>query len=161
MNILKFKIIYFLLFIKDISALSHTISIRNTSNFDSITGTYTINDKIYDEIEIVNCEKKIRILNIIDTSIACINSKTFEKLPNLEVLNLENNEFKEFPQSVFSIKKLRGLSLKNNKLMNIPQNINNLSNLQILDLSYNFLSELPDALFNLTELLELYLGRKH
>ena len=155
---MRSEILSFLLFVKYISGLFHIISIKNSDTFDYITGSYTITGKIYDEIEILNCERMIKILNIIDTSVDSIDSKVFEKLPNLEVINFESNELVDFPQSILSIEKLRELRLKNNKLRNLPENINSLSNLKILDLSHNCLDSIPDTVCLMNGLFELYLS---
>lgn len=64
-------------------------------------------------------------------------SKHFERLPNLEVLIIENNPIAQIPNTIYLSKKLRFISLRNNKLSKLPDTISQLENLVMLDLRGN------------------------
>lgn len=78
-------------------------------------------------------------------------SKHFERLPNLEVLILENNPITQIPNTIYLAKKLRFISLRNNKLTKIPDTISQLENLAMLDLRGNPISK--EDIFVLKSLL--------
>ena len=74
-------------------------------------------------------------------------------LPNLQILNLDNNKLTKIP--TFDLPNLQILNLSNNQLTKVPAF--DLPNLQILNLSNNQLREVPA--FNLPNLQRLYLDR--
>lgn len=61
----------------------------------------------------------------------------FERLPNLEVLILENNPITSIPVTIYKAKKLRVISLRNNQLTKLPSSISQMENLALLDLRGN------------------------
>lgn len=61
----------------------------------------------------------------------------FERLPNLEVLVLENNHLTTIPFTIYKAQKLRIISLRGNNLTRLPDSISQLENLSILDLTGN------------------------
>lgn len=70
-------------------------------------------------------------------------------LPNLEILNLANNQIEELPLSLSSMPKLRILNLSINRLYNLPRGFGAFPVLEVLDLTYNNLNEksLPGNFF--------------
>ncbi len=64
-----------------------------------------------------------------------------QKLRNLEILNLSDNQFTGVPAEVGQLKKLKILDLSNNELTGLPYEIGNLTQLEILDVSGNNYSE--------------------
>lgn len=67
-------------------------------------------------------------------------TRHFERLPNLEVLIIENNHLTEIPFDIYKAYKLRVISLRGNKLRKIPDSICQLENLTLLDLRGNNLT---------------------
>lgn len=61
----------------------------------------------------------------------------FERLPNLEILILENNPITSIPVTIYKAKKLRVISLRNNQLTKLPSSISQMENLALLDLRGN------------------------
>ena len=70
-------------------------------------------------------------------------------------LMLCNNEFEDFPKSVYELKKLSTLCLHGNKLKSLPNDIDNLNKLTKLSISNNLIKELPKSISNITTLREL------
>lgn len=64
-------------------------------------------------------------------------SKRFEKLPNLEVLVIENNKLSQIPFDIYKAQKLRLISFRGNNLSKLPDSISQLENLTLLDLRGN------------------------
>jgi len=64
-------------------------------------------------------------------------SKHFERLQNLEVLVVENNQLREIPFEIYKAYKLRVISFRGNKLYRLPDSISQLENLTLLDLRGN------------------------
>ncbi|HRD39765.1 MAG TPA: hypothetical protein PLC65_14145 [Bacteroidia bacterium] len=65
----------------------------------------------------------------------------FERLPNLEILILENNPITSIPVTIYKAKKLRVISLRNNQLTKLPSSISQMENLALLDLRGNPMSK--------------------
>lgn len=78
-------------------------------------------------------------------------SKHFERLPNLEVLVVENNGLTEIPFDIYKAKKLRLLALRGNKLTRLPDSICHLEELTLLDIRGNTFS--PEEIEKLKILL--------
>jgi len=64
-------------------------------------------------------------------------------LTELEIFELDRFNFKEFPEQVFSFKKLIKLGLKGCNISSFSSRFNELKYLEVLDLSYNRLTEFP------------------
>jgi Leucine-rich repeat (LRR) protein len=64
-------------------------------------------------------------------------SSHFERLPDLEVLIIENNPLEKIPFNIYKAQKLRVLSLRGNKLTRLPDSIAQLEHLSVLDLRGN------------------------
>ncbi len=58
----------------------------------------------------------------------------FERLPNLEVLIIEDNPISSIPSTIYLAKKLRLISLRNTKITKLPDTISQMENLALLDL---------------------------
>ncbi|XP_044467997.1 MDIS1-interacting receptor like kinase 2-like isoform X2 [Mangifera indica] len=90
-----------------------------------------------------------------------LDSFNFSCFPNLESLNLANNDFSgSIPSQIGALLKLKRLSLQYNHFTGvIPPDIGRLSNLVALDLSFNNLTgPIPSSLRNLTQLKYLDLS---
>ncbi len=64
-------------------------------------------------------------------------SSHFERLPDLEVLVIENNPLETIPFAIYKAQKLRVLALRGNKLTRLPDSISQLEHLSVLDLRGN------------------------
>jgi Leucine-rich repeat (LRR) protein len=65
----------------------------------------------------------------------------FERLPNLEVLIVENNLLNSVPNNIYLAKNLRLISLRNNRITKLPDTISQMENLALLDLRGNPISK--------------------
>lgn len=66
-------------------------------------------------------------------------------LPNLTVLDLNNNKLMELPQDIGKLNALQELYLASNKLKTLPESITQLQNLQTINLRDNSSLKLTDA----------------
>jgi len=82
---------------------------------------------------------KLNYLNLSNTNTFYL-SKHFERLPNLEVLIIENNPLSQIPFDIYKSQKLRFISLRGNKIEKLPDSISQLENLTLLDLRGNPMS---------------------
>ncbi|XP_048576951.1 malignant fibrous histiocytoma-amplified sequence 1 homolog isoform X2 [Nematostella vectensis] len=84
----------------------------------------------------------------------------FANLKSLQVLNLEQNQFENFPLQICELINLEKLYLNACGLTLVPQSIINLVHLSDIDLSSNDLSlnGLPNEFFQLPKLKQLYLN---
>ncbi|XP_069677332.1 toll-like receptor 2 [Periplaneta americana] len=81
---------------------------------------------------------ELRILNISRNGIETIEQDAFLSMPILEVLILSNNDLKELPDSISSLKKLKILDLSTNKNLQVDstiQKIKHLTSLKWLNMS--------------------------
>lgn len=67
-------------------------------------------------------------------------SRDFDRLPNLEVLIVENNHLNAVPFDIYKASKLRVVSFRGNHLSRLPDSISQLENLTLLDLRGNNIS---------------------
>ena len=72
-------------------------------------------------------------------------------------LDLSNQSFASFPDSLSKFSNLRYLSFRNDHLRLIPKEIGALKNLRVLDLSGNDFAVLPDEFVQLVNLEEIYM----
>ncbi|MHA1804108.1 MAG: leucine-rich repeat domain-containing protein [Promethearchaeota archaeon] len=84
-------------------------------------------------------------------------SPLIENLKNLKILYLNNNFFKNFPESILNLKKLEEISLAGNQLRKIPPSIDQLKNLRIFNLDHGAINVLPDSITELSFLESLSL----
>lgn len=61
-------------------------------------------------------------------------STHFERLPNLEVLIIEDNPITSIPSTIYKAKNLRLISLRNTKVTKLPDTMSQMENLALLDL---------------------------
>lgn len=96
---------------------------------------------------------QLRELLLSNNRISYINSSGLAKLPNLEVLDLNNNQITEIPKDIGTLQSLTKLYLRNNRISYInPNDLAQLPNLRVLDLSRNPLTEEnKDAIRNVLE----------
>ncbi len=78
-----------------------------------------------------------------------------ERLTNLVELNLNDNQFTEFPRGILRLRNLTNLYLKGNQLSSLD-GIEQLTALTVLDLDNNQFAEFPTGILQLTNLEELY-----
>ncbi|XP_038726058.1 disease resistance protein RPM1-like [Tripterygium wilfordii] len=79
--------------------------------------------------------------------------------PLLNVLDLQDAPFKQFPKQVSNLYLLKYLSLRNTKLKNIPSSIRKLRYLETLDLKQTHVSKLPVDILELKRLRHLLVYR--
>jgi len=76
----------------------------------------------------------------------------------LETLFLDHNKFKEIPEAVTRLRKLKELSLSGNNITKVSKKITYLKRLEVLNLSDNQLTELPSSIYRLRRLKYLILS---
>ena len=74
----------------------------------------------------------------------------FDKLVNLEIININNNNISSLPEGIFDkLVKLEYLNISENKLTSLPEGIfDKLVNLEIINISNNNLTSLPEGIFD-------------
>lgn len=80
------------------------------------------------------------------------------ELKHLKHLNLNGNEFSEFPSSLLHLTELQELYMFRCGLTSLPAGISKLKRLVEFNLTQNFLDRLPDGICALSDLQVLYLG---
>lgn len=81
--------------------------------------------------------------------------------PNLEDLDLAENELSELARPIADAGSLKKLYLQNNKFSSFPLEVTKLSSLVYLDLSKNCLQEIPPEIGNMQQLTYLNLSGAH
>jgi|GEM_PF-6578224 len=84
-------------------------------------------------------------------------SDDLSALESLGNINLAGNQFTEFPQVFFGLKKIHTLRV-GDKMTQLPENIGDLTMIHHLDVSDNKLTELPDSIGKLREVDTLSLN---
>ncbi|KAG1658916.1 Leucine-rich repeat-containing protein 40 [Nymphon striatum] len=87
----------------------------------------------------------LNILDLHDNQLTSLPS-TIGELQQLTKLNLSHNKFEEIPEAVFRMKSLKYFHIQNNSLKSINDDIGNLSFLEELDLGHNDIKNLPHAI---------------
>ena len=82
-------------------------------------------------------------------------------LKNLQVLNLNDNQLQNLPESIGNLDNLQKLYLDKNLLGDLPESLWDLNNLQILFVGYNRLQKLSDSIGRLNNLEILFLGNNY
>jgi hypothetical protein len=85
--------------------------------------------------------------------------QTLKNLDKLYSMHLANNRFEQFPEILCNFNSLKYLDLTSNRLAKLSSNINKLQRLESLILFDNLIKELPDSLFKLERLTCLWLGQ--
>ncbi|WP_448697836.1 TIR domain-containing protein [Mucilaginibacter sp. AW1-3] len=80
------------------------------------------------------------------------------KLTKLKILKLHSCHLKSIPKELFLLKELRCLDLGWNEISKLPPGIEELKHLEILDLEHNNLSQFPIGICQLLNLQHLELG---
>jgi len=76
---------------------------------------------------------KVSYLYLSNTNTSYL-TKHFERMPDLEVLVVENNPIKKLPFEIYKAQKLRIISLRGTQVTRVPDSISQLESLTILDL---------------------------
>ena len=102
----------------------------------------------------------IQTLNLSDLNLTSKDLKKLipliqEAIPNLERLDLSNNELTTLTKSIENLRSLKVLKLSDNQIANLPENLGNLINLNNLILDNNALTSLPKSIINLIYLNNL------
>lgn len=100
------------------------------------------------------CQPQLVKLILIGNLLAHLPS-CFDKLKTLEVLNLDRNQFKQWPTEIFSLTSLRVLTLSFNQLEEAPPELGRLTNLTELRLGNNRIRTLAKEISQLKKLKKL------
>lgn len=94
-------------------------------------------------------------LNLSYSKLVSLPDDIFFKIPNVEILVLNNNHLVSFPQSITKLSKLESLVCSNNVISFLPNDIGNLKKLRHLDIHSNNLKSLPEEIWKLEKTLFL------
>lgn len=103
--------------------------------------------------ELFEIKKNSFSLNFINNKIKSLPSEIGNSKCNS--LLLCNNEFEDFPKSVYELKELSTLCLHSNKIKSLPDDMDNLTKLDKLTISNNPIKKLPISISNMTSLKKL------
>jgi Leucine-rich repeat (LRR) protein len=133
---------------------------------DTVDELYSSISKIYFKIHVINnvdiqnfpyhLFKNLRIF-ILDTGNIYTFPSQILQLENLEKLEINNNSFMEFPETITELITLKKLVFFQNLLEVIPPSITKLHNLETLSIIHCNLKEFPTAIVELKKLKELYI----
>lgn len=104
---------------------------------------------------------KLRIYEIVSSSLKNIRKQDFHNLNTLTALRLSHNQIEFIPEDVFAtLSNLETLDLKNNKIKTLNnKTFTNLTNLEVIKLNYNKLDTISSNLFvNNINLIEINLS---
>ncbi|XP_078048644.1 leucine-rich repeat-containing G protein-coupled receptor 3 isoform X3 [Augochlora pura] len=121
------------------------------------------NDIITADLSDFNGSKKLDFINLMENQLTSETLK-LPHLPALEKIDLDKNNFKTIPNSLFAgCPALKSLSLQNNAIKTIEENsFQHLEKLQDLDLAFNKIASVPLDVFRpLKNLTRLMLGYNH
>lgn len=99
--------------------------------------------------------KKLTSLNISNNQFALLPDNFGDKLPDLSVLSLAQNQLRDLPRSFSRLSCLQTLDLGGNMLSNLAEHVGEMKSLMRLDLYNNSLRQLPPNFVNLVNLTEL------
>ena len=128
-----------------IAYLSKLKTIKFTDTDDTLKLPSTLRYiKTLNDIQIENCimdsfpKEVFRVMSLKFLYLSKTNtykvSTHFERLPNLEVLIIEDNPITSLPSTIYLAKNIRLISLRNTKITKLPDTISQLENLALLDL---------------------------
>ena len=103
------------------------------------------------EIELFSSLKKIFIRG---NNLNTITEELFS-LPNLEILDLSENQLTDLSKSINFLSSLKELHLESNQLNSLPETIGSLISLETLDLSENKLTRVPKSIGGMQNLKTL------
>jgi hypothetical protein len=99
--------------------------------------------------EVLECLPALRVLNLYDNSLAAIPTRSFEKMTQLEELNLSFNKLLSIPKEISALSSLRLLLLDKNLLRALPDSISQLTlEDSTFDISGNQLAIPPQEVAN-------------
>ncbi len=116
--------------------------------------------QIIKEVSIIKSRKlSLAGLNLTDEDFELLLPEIIEKLPDLEMLYLRNNQLTSLSDRIAELKHLKKLDASSNKLTEVTPAIGNLTGLTELLLSDNQLADLPEELAQLTQLEHLNIAQ--
>ena len=105
--------------------------------------TLHLNNNPVTRFEILQPVPTLTTLTLSNAKLAQLQDDLFEKIPNLEKLNLDKNHFVTLTSQIGKLRRLEHLSLAKNLLSSLPVEIGCLQNLRFLDVRENNLKKLP------------------
>ena len=99
--------------------------------------------------------RALRHLNAYHNKIEALPTALWTFLPDLQIIDLSQNQLVFLPQELFELEKLRELNVSQNKLAMLPDNVGKAITLTHLCLAHNKLRVLPESLGELLDLTEL------
>lgn len=115
------------------------------SKLTKLTSLIVPKNKITALHESVNNASGLKELNLSYNSLANL-PNTIWSIPNVEIVNLENNNLLELPECGSINTKLVNLQLGHNQLQKLPSSFHKITNLVWLELQNNKLVDLPDSM---------------
>ncbi|KAL0303015.1 UNVERIFIED_CONTAM: putative disease resistance RPP13-like protein 3 [Sesamum radiatum] len=76
----------------------------------------------------------------------------------LKVLDFEDFDLKNLPDTIGALTSLRYLGLRNTKIKELPSSLGRLKNLEVLDIAKNFGLKVPNVLWKMANLRHLYMS---
>eukprot|EP01125_Pyxidicula_operculata_P020854 TRINITY_DN7831_c0_g1_i1.p1 TRINITY_DN7831_c0_g1~~TRINITY_DN7831_c0_g1_i1.p1 ORF type:complete len:2512 (+),score=475.63 TRINITY_DN7831_c0_g1_i1:325-7860(+) len=111
-------------------------------------------------IEIGNLSE-LKRLKLSWNKISTLPDTIFEKMKNLEILELEHNLLTNLPSSLLSLEQLTLINANSNEILHLPDSFHNLSKLTHFNISSNKLTSLPDSVSHLSLLTDFNLSNNH
>lgn len=102
------------------------------------------NKKIYNSLEDAQKDKDACLIDLSGKKLANINEILKSLPPQIEKLDLSNNNFIEIPKELRNHPTLSYLNLSNNKIDQIDKSISALGSVKTLNLSHNRIDRFPD-----------------
>ena len=99
-------------------------------------------------------------LYLTNNNLSALDETVLSSIPELNTLDLSQNNLRTLPKSFSKLNKLNTLDLSHNEFSSLPSCLNQLADLTSLDLSYNLLREIEFPP-HFSSLKMLYLGGNH
>ncbi|KAI9823568.1 MAG: cysteinyl-tRNA synthetase [Thelocarpon impressellum] len=109
--------------------------------------TLQLNNNPVTRFEMVRAVPSLTNLTLSNAKLAELQDDLFEKIPNLEKLNLDKNHFVTLTAQIGQLRRLEHLSLAKNLLSSLPVEIGCLQSLRFLDVRENNLKKLPGEIW--------------